>query len=77
LYIVSGEDLKLKECHAKYGAVDTVMFNLQSYANDHISRSFDYLLMVRSSRYLRMFLYLKIYYSWEIFTHLKYCVMFG
>lgn len=40
-----GEDLKLKECHAKYGAVDTVMFHLQSYANAHISRSFDYLLM--------------------------------
>lgn len=35
----------LKNCHAKYGAIDALMFDLQSYANAHISRSFDYLLM--------------------------------
>jgi hypothetical protein len=36
----------LKNCHAKYGAIDEVVFDLQSYTNAHISRSFDYLLMV-------------------------------
>jgi len=36
----------VKNCHAKYGAVDALVYDLQSYANDHISRSFDYLLMV-------------------------------
>jgi len=36
---------KIKNCHAQYGAVDRLVFDLQSYANDHISRSFDYLLM--------------------------------
>ena len=44
LYIVTG--VEVKNCHAKYGAVDALEFDLQSYANDHISRSFDYLLMV-------------------------------
>nr|AGM32344.1 ferritin, heavy subunit [Coptotermes formosanus]AGM32405.1 ferritin, heavy subunit [Coptotermes formosanus] len=37
--------VELKNCHAKYGAVDAVLFDLQSYVNAHISRSFDYLLM--------------------------------
>jgi hypothetical protein len=40
----------LKSCHAKYGAIDaagsSVVFDLQSYVNAHISHSFDYLLMV-------------------------------
>jgi len=36
---------EVKNCHAKYGAIDNVVFDLQSYVNDHISRSFDYLLM--------------------------------
>ncbi|KAJ4435679.1 hypothetical protein ANN_18295, partial [Periplaneta americana] len=40
---VSGVDLK--NCHAKYGAAHEVMFDLQSYVNAHIGRSFDYLLM--------------------------------
>ncbi|KDR16114.1 ferritin heavy chain [Zootermopsis nevadensis] len=34
----------LEDCHAKYGAIDAVLLNLQSYVNDHISLSFDYLL---------------------------------
>ena len=44
LYIVSGVDVL--NCHAKYGAVDALVTDLQRYANAHISRSFDYLLMV-------------------------------
>jgi predicted RNase H-like HicB family nuclease len=43
-YFVSGVDLK--NCHAKYGAIDKVVDDLQSYANAHIAHSFDYLLMV-------------------------------
>jgi hypothetical protein len=50
LHIVSAVDVK--NCHAKYGAVDAVLFDLQSYANAHISRSFDYLLMVRILHYV-------------------------
>jgi ferritin len=41
----SARGVEVKNCHAKYGAVDALEFDLQSYANDHISRSFDYLLM--------------------------------
>jgi len=41
----SARGVDVKNCHAKYGAVDTLVFDLQSYANAHISRSFDYLLM--------------------------------
>jgi len=46
--VVEGCSLKAAEitnCHAKYGAFDDVAFDLESYANDHISRSFDYLLL--------------------------------
>ena len=50
LYIVTGVDVK--NCHAKYGAVDSLVFDLQSYANEHISRSFDYLLMVCILQYV-------------------------
>eukprot|EP01054_Gregarina_sp_Poly1_P006583 Gregarina_sp_Poly_1__6582@NODE_3530_length_1030_cov_8_632399_g2239_i0_p1_GENE_NODE_3530_length_1030_cov_8_632399_g2239_i0NODE_3530_length_1030_cov_8_632399_g2239_i0_p1_ORF_typecomplete_len222_score24_35Ferritin/PF00210_24/6_8e23_NODE_3530_length_1030_cov_8_632399_g2239_i0139804 len=35
----------LKNCTAKYGGAHEVMFHLQSYANSHIARSFEYLLM--------------------------------
>jgi hypothetical protein len=68
LYI-SGVNMKddVKDCHAKYGAIDKVVFDLQSYVNDHISRSFDYLLMVCILHYLCVFLYMKIYYAWVIF----------
>jgi len=41
----SARAVDIKNCHAKYGAVDALAYDLQSYANDHISRSFDYLLM--------------------------------
>jgi len=41
----SARGVDVKNCHAKYGAVDSLVFDLQSYANEHISRSFDYLLM--------------------------------
>lgn len=34
-----------KNCTAKYGAVHALESGLHSYANEHISRSFDYLLM--------------------------------
>ena len=36
----------MKNCNAKYGGANEVLFDLQSYVNEHISRSFDYLLMV-------------------------------
>lgn len=39
------KDLDMTKCNATYGGVNKVMFDLQSYANDHIARSFDYLLM--------------------------------
>jgi len=44
LCIVTAVDSK--NCTAKYGAVHALEFGLHSYANEHISRSFDYLLMV-------------------------------
>lgn len=34
----------IKHCDAKYGAANLIMFDLQSFANDHITRSFQYLL---------------------------------
>lgn len=46
--VVSGcstRGVDVKNCHAKYGAIEALAFDLQSYANEHISRSFDYLLM--------------------------------
>jgi hypothetical protein len=41
---VPGDDVE--NCHAKYGAIDKLVYDLQSYVNAHISYSFDYLLMV-------------------------------
>lgn len=35
----------LGNCNAKYGAIDAVSRDLQSYANAHIARSYEYLLM--------------------------------
>ncbi|XP_063216310.1 ferritin light chain [Bacillus rossius redtenbacheri] len=34
----------IKHCDAKYGAANMIMYDLQSFANDHITRSFQYLL---------------------------------
>ncbi|KAJ9592810.1 hypothetical protein L9F63_015501 [Diploptera punctata] len=39
------KEVDLKNCNAKYGGAHEVVFELQSYANEHIARSFDYLLM--------------------------------
>lgn len=41
----SKADSELENCNAKYGGAHSVAFHLQSYVNDHIARSFDYLLM--------------------------------
>ncbi|KAG8232854.1 hypothetical protein J437_LFUL012658 [Ladona fulva] len=40
----TGVDRNLENCHARYGAVDELAFELQNFANLHITRSFDYLL---------------------------------
>nr|CAD7459328.1 unnamed protein product [Timema tahoe] len=39
------QSTNLNNCTAQYGAVHVVQFDLQSYANAHITRSFQYLLM--------------------------------
>jgi hypothetical protein len=77
LCIVSGVDLK--NCHAKYGAVEAVMFDLQSYVNAHISRSFDYLLMVCMNSVCLYYCVLKLSIYGKHFnlisTSLKCCVL--
>ncbi|KAF5301825.1 hypothetical protein FQA39_LY10610 [Lamprigera yunnana] len=35
----------LPHCNAKYGAIDTVLPDLQNYVNNHIIRNFEYMLM--------------------------------
>lgn len=37
--------IALEKCNARYGAIDSVSSHLQNYANLHIMRSFEYLLM--------------------------------
>jgi hypothetical protein len=49
-YIVSG--VEVKNCNATYGAIGKVVYDLNSYVNEHISRSFEYLLIVCILRYV-------------------------
>jgi len=39
------DEANVANCHAKYGAIDAVVGDLQAYVNTHITRSFEYLLM--------------------------------